>query len=229
MNREDVEFTSEGVTVRGWLYHPTDASGEPPPAVVLAGGWCYVRELVMPYYAEAFADAGIAALVFDYQNLGCLGRRRPSAPRPVAADPRLPERPELPRVARRRRRRAARRVGDLLLRRPRPDPRRHRPASPGDRQPDPGHRRLPQHAPGPRHDGLPQAVGRSSSRTGATATPTRRRGCTSPTPPPSPTATCRRGRSRRPTRRSRCSRSARRRCTRTAARSSRSTCCSTTT
>ena len=38
--------------------------------VVLAGGWCYVRELVMPYYAEAFADAGVAALVFDYQNLG---------------------------------------------------------------------------------------------------------------------------------------------------------------
>ncbi len=70
MNREDVEFTSEGVTVRGWLYHSTEPATEPPPAVVLAGGWCYVRELVMPYYAAAFADAGIAALVFDYQNLG---------------------------------------------------------------------------------------------------------------------------------------------------------------
>ena len=42
----------------------------PAPAVVLAGGWCYVRELVMPYYAEAFASVGIAALVFDYHNLG---------------------------------------------------------------------------------------------------------------------------------------------------------------
>ena len=70
MNREDVEFTSEGVTVRGWLYHPAASSVDPPPAVALAGGWCYVRELVMPYYAAAFADAGIAALVFDYQNLG---------------------------------------------------------------------------------------------------------------------------------------------------------------
>ena len=38
--------------------------------MVLAGGWCYVRELVMPYYAEAFAAAGISALVFDYRNLG---------------------------------------------------------------------------------------------------------------------------------------------------------------
>jgi cephalosporin-C deacetylase-like acetyl esterase len=68
MPRSDVEFQSEGQTCRGWLYRP---QGEGPfPAVVLAGGWCYVRELVMPYYAEAFAQAGIAALVFDYRNLG---------------------------------------------------------------------------------------------------------------------------------------------------------------
>lgn len=68
MQREDVEFQSEGTTVRGWLYRPEGAG--PTPGVVLAGGWCYVRELVMPYYAEAFAAAGIAALVFDYRNLG---------------------------------------------------------------------------------------------------------------------------------------------------------------
>jgi cephalosporin-C deacetylase-like acetyl esterase len=70
MRREDVEFTSEGVTVRGWLYHPDEGDDTAPPAVVLAGGWCYVRELVMPHYARSFAGAGIAALVFDYQNLG---------------------------------------------------------------------------------------------------------------------------------------------------------------
>jgi len=68
MPRVDVEFHSEGTTCRGWLYLP-DGPG-PFPAVALAGGWCYVRELVMPYYAEAFAAAGIAALVFDYRNLG---------------------------------------------------------------------------------------------------------------------------------------------------------------
>ncbi|GAB1818644.1 alpha/beta hydrolase [Herbidospora sp. RD11066] len=69
MNREDVEFVSDGTVVRGWLYRPDGATAD-VPAVVLAGGWCYVRELVMPYYAEAFARAGIAALVFDYRNLG---------------------------------------------------------------------------------------------------------------------------------------------------------------
>ncbi|MEN3263308.1 alpha/beta fold hydrolase [Pseudonocardia sp.] len=70
MQREDVEFVSEGQTVRGWYYPARDADGSPAPAVVLAGGWCYVRELVMPYYAEEFAARGIGALVFDYRNLG---------------------------------------------------------------------------------------------------------------------------------------------------------------
>ncbi len=68
MTRLDVEFLSEGTTVRGWLYLP-DGEG-PHPAVVLAGGWCYVRELVMPHYAAQFAENGLAALVFDYRNLG---------------------------------------------------------------------------------------------------------------------------------------------------------------
>ncbi len=68
VKRVDVAFQSEGVTCRGWLFM---AEGEGPrPAVVLAGGWCYVREIVMPSYAEAFAKAGIHALVFDYRNLG---------------------------------------------------------------------------------------------------------------------------------------------------------------
>jgi uncharacterized protein len=70
VHREDIEFTSEGETVRGWLYWPDTPTDDRPPAVVLAGGWCYVRELVMPHYAASFAAAGIAALVFDYRNLG---------------------------------------------------------------------------------------------------------------------------------------------------------------
>jgi len=69
--RVEVEFSSEGTQVRGWLYTPEGPG--PFPAVVLAGGWCYVRELVMPYYAESFVDAGLAALVFDYRNLGVSG------------------------------------------------------------------------------------------------------------------------------------------------------------
>jgi len=71
MQREDVEFLSESTRVRGWLYLPDEPG--PHPAVALAGGWCYVRELVMPYYAQEFAQRGIASLVFDYRNLGVSG------------------------------------------------------------------------------------------------------------------------------------------------------------
>ena len=67
--RRDVEFTSGQDTIRGWLYTPDEGEG-PHPAIVLAGGWCYVKELVQPYYAEMFARAGFAALLFDYRNFG---------------------------------------------------------------------------------------------------------------------------------------------------------------
>jgi uncharacterized protein len=68
VSRLDVEFKSEGATVRAWFYK-ADGDG-PRPAVVLAGGWCYVREIVMPTYAQAFAQAGVTAMIFDYRNLG---------------------------------------------------------------------------------------------------------------------------------------------------------------
>jgi uncharacterized protein len=65
---EQVSFTSAGETVRGDLYLPQ--SPGPHPVVVMAGGWCYVKELRQPQYAEEFASRGIAALVFDYRRLG---------------------------------------------------------------------------------------------------------------------------------------------------------------
>src|SRR5450631_3428754 len=67
-SREDISFLSEGERVEGFLYLPLGI--ENPPVVVLAGGWCYVKELVQPFYAEAFASMGIAALIFDYRRLG---------------------------------------------------------------------------------------------------------------------------------------------------------------
>lgn len=67
--RRDVEFKSGDDIVRGWLYLPDDAEG-PVPVVVMAGGWCYVKELVQPHYAELYAEAGLAALLFDYRNFG---------------------------------------------------------------------------------------------------------------------------------------------------------------
>ena len=69
MHKEEVQFTSVGETVRGDLYRPEGAEG-PLPVVVMAGGWCYVKELRQPDYAKAFVEAGMAALIFDYRRLG---------------------------------------------------------------------------------------------------------------------------------------------------------------
>lgn len=63
-----ISFQSEGDTVRGLLYLPEGPG--PHPTVIMAGGWCYVKELVQPRYAQAFADHGFAALVFDYRGFG---------------------------------------------------------------------------------------------------------------------------------------------------------------
>lgn len=65
----DVEFQSKGTTVRGTLYMPEGVT-EPVPGVVMAGGWCYVKELVLPHYATAIAERGIAVLAFDYRTFG---------------------------------------------------------------------------------------------------------------------------------------------------------------
>lgn len=73
--KTDVEFGSEGEHVRGILVRP-DTAG-PCPIVIMGGGWCYVKEIVMPHYAEALVEAGSAVLMFDYRNFGASdGKRR---------------------------------------------------------------------------------------------------------------------------------------------------------
>jgi dienelactone hydrolase len=69
MARHAVEFPSDGLRLAGHFYTP-DGVDPPWPTVVMGGGWCYVKELIQPEYAQFFVDAGIAALAFDNRNLG---------------------------------------------------------------------------------------------------------------------------------------------------------------
>src|SRR3954452_2233891 len=71
MRREDIEFHSGGNTCAAWLYRPEGE--EPHPIVVLAHGFGAVREARLWAYAERFAEAGMAALVFDYRHFGASG------------------------------------------------------------------------------------------------------------------------------------------------------------
>ena len=66
--REDTTFLSEGTACAAWLYRPGGVAN--PPIVVLAHGFAAFRELRLDAYAERFAQAGYAALVFDYRHWG---------------------------------------------------------------------------------------------------------------------------------------------------------------
>jgi fermentation-respiration switch protein FrsA (DUF1100 family) len=69
VNRSEVEFPSDGVSCAAWLFRP-DADGS-LPLVVMAHGFSGTRELRLDAYAERFAaEAGVAALVFDYRHFG---------------------------------------------------------------------------------------------------------------------------------------------------------------
>lgn len=64
-----VEFNSSGYKLKGILTIPEGFTGD-RPLVVMAGGWCYTKEIVMPHYGKAFHDIGCATLAFDYRNFG---------------------------------------------------------------------------------------------------------------------------------------------------------------
>jgi uncharacterized protein len=69
--KREVEFRSENPRemIRADLYTPETGTG-PWPTLIMGGGWCYVKELIMPEYAQYFLREGIAALIFDYRCLG---------------------------------------------------------------------------------------------------------------------------------------------------------------
>lgn len=71
MIRSDLEFTSAGVTCRAWLYLPSsDVPPEGHSCLVMAHGFGGTREAGLAPFAQQFAQAGFAALVFDYRHFG---------------------------------------------------------------------------------------------------------------------------------------------------------------
>lgn len=66
---EKVEFDVEGSLVRGTLYLPA-AGNAPFPVVVMAHGWGMVSGGDLEEYASGIAEAGMAALTFDFRHLG---------------------------------------------------------------------------------------------------------------------------------------------------------------
>jgi uncharacterized protein len=68
VTRTEVRFGSSGVDCAGYLYRPAKASGT-LPCVVLGHGTAGTMDRLF-VYAEPFAAAGMAVLVFDYRGWG---------------------------------------------------------------------------------------------------------------------------------------------------------------
>ncbi len=66
--RTDSPFPSGGDQCAAWLYLPQGHG--PHPCVVMGHGFSAVREQRLDAYAERFAAAGLAVLVFDYRHFG---------------------------------------------------------------------------------------------------------------------------------------------------------------
>jgi pimeloyl-ACP methyl ester carboxylesterase len=67
--REDLSFASGADTCAAWLYRPEGVAGT-VPCVVMAHGFSATRADTLPAYAERFAAAGMAVLLFDYRHFG---------------------------------------------------------------------------------------------------------------------------------------------------------------
>ena len=84
--RRTVEFGSGDTYCSAWLYLPTEPTGR-VSAVVMGHGLGATREMGLAPYAERFAAAGLAVLVFTYRHLGDSGgqpRQLLSMPRQLA-------------------------------------------------------------------------------------------------------------------------------------------------
>ena len=66
--REDTAFDSHGTRCAAWLYRPEGV--EDPAIIVMGHGFGAIRVMRLDAYAERFAEAGVAVLVFDYRGWG---------------------------------------------------------------------------------------------------------------------------------------------------------------
>ena len=71
MSRLDIEFkTIDHVTLRGWMYKPTDGSGQ-LPCLVMSHGFSCLKEMHLDTLAERLtAVLPIACLVYDHRGFG---------------------------------------------------------------------------------------------------------------------------------------------------------------
>ncbi|UUZ69723.1 alpha/beta hydrolase [Polaromonas sp. P2-4] len=71
MKRSDHSIPVPGATLGAWWYLPEGPG--PHPAIVMAHGFAAVKEMYLDRFAERFARAGFAVVVFDHRGFGASG------------------------------------------------------------------------------------------------------------------------------------------------------------
>ncbi|WP_341660080.1 alpha/beta fold hydrolase [Vibrio sp.] len=66
---QTIGFKSHSSSISGHLFLPKNTT-KPAPLIILCHGFCGVKELLLPAFAERFANHGYAALTFDYRGFG---------------------------------------------------------------------------------------------------------------------------------------------------------------
>src|SRR5258708_32663691 len=83
IEKRDVMFKSGETFAAAWFFLPEQAqSRQRVPAVALAHGIGYVKEMYLEPYARRFAAAGITALGLDFRGFGGCGDDHPHAAAP---------------------------------------------------------------------------------------------------------------------------------------------------
>lgn len=67
---KNIEFKSQGATLRGRLYLPDNKSKESPVVIMAHGFTTTIKGMTADKYAEKFSEAGFAALLYDHRNFG---------------------------------------------------------------------------------------------------------------------------------------------------------------
>jgi uncharacterized protein len=75
IEKRDVTFKSADNLCVAWFFLPQGAAvgGTRVPAVAMTHGIGAVKEMYIDFFARRFAEAGIAALLFDYRFFGASG------------------------------------------------------------------------------------------------------------------------------------------------------------
>ncbi len=66
----DIEFPSQGATLRGRLYLPENKSHKCPVVIMAHGFTTTINGMTADKYAEKFREAGFAVALYDHRNLG---------------------------------------------------------------------------------------------------------------------------------------------------------------